>query len=163
MSLLDMDERILKVAELVDFHKSPITDIKEFHERCRLGLIEGGCANDENVKVLRAFRENCDLLVSVGDCAINGGVPAMRNMVPLRECFKEAYQDGLTVYNPEGRMPTDPELPMLLDRVYPCHEVVKIDCFLPGCPPSADAIVAAVLALLENKPIELPYELIKYD
>ncbi len=60
-------------------------------------------------------------------------------------------------------MPNDPEIPLLLDRVYPCHEVVKIDYFLPGCPPSADSMFAALTALLSDKPVKLPYELIKYD
>jgi len=163
MSILDIDERILELIELVDFDKSPIDDIKEFSGRCRIGLIEGGCCNEENVKVLKNFREHCDVLVSLGDCATMGGIPAMRNSIPLRECFQEAYLEGPTVHNPSGQIPGDPELPLLLDKVYPCHEVVKIDYFLPGCPPSADTIWNAVVALLHGQPLELPYGLLKYD
>jgi NAD-reducing hydrogenase small subunit len=163
MSLLDIDERILQLIDLVDFDRSPIDDIKQFSGRCRIGLIEGGCANEENVKVLREFRAHCDILVSVGDCAISGGVPAMRNMVPLQECLAEAYQRGPTVYNPSGRIPNDREIPLLLDRVYPAHEVVKIDHFLPGCPPSADVFWQALTALVSDQPVDLPYPLIKYD
>ncbi len=163
MSVLDIDDRILKLVELVDFDKSPVDDLKRFTGRCAVGLIEGGCCNQENVKVLREFREHCDVLVSVGDCAIMGGLPAMRNMVPLQECLEEAYKNGPTVFNPTGRIPADPELPLLLDKVYPCHEVVKMDYHLPGCPPPADAIWEALVALLSNKPINLPYELLKYD
>lgn len=163
MSVLDIDDRILKLIELVEFDKSPVDDIKKFTGRCAVGLIEGGCCNQENVKVLRDFREHCDVLVSVGDCAIMGGLPAMRNTIPLKECLDEAYKNGPTVYNPSGRIPADPELPLLLDKVYPCHEVVKMDYHLPGCPPPADAIWEALVALLNNKPINLPYELLKYD
>ena len=163
MSLLDIDDRILKLIELVEFDKSPVDDIKEFTGRCLVGLIEGGCANEENVRVLKEFRKHCDILISVGECAIMGDVPAMRNTIPLKECLEEAYLKSPTVYNPAGRIPNDPELPLLLDRVYPCHEVVKIDYFLPGCPPSADTLWQALVALLNNKPVELPYELIKYD
>ncbi|HQH26779.1 MAG TPA: NADP oxidoreductase [Oligoflexia bacterium] len=163
MSILDIDERILQLVELVDFDKSPVDDIKEFTGRCRIGLIEGGCCNEENVHVLKKFRENCDILVSVGECATMGGIPALRNTIPLKECLDEAFLNGPTVHNPSGRIPDDPEIPLLLNKVYPCHEVVKIDYFLPGCPPPADAIWAAVAALLEDKPIALPYELIKYD
>ena len=163
MSILDIDERILDLIELVDFDKSPIDDIKEFTGRCTVGLIEGGCANEENVRVLRDFREHCDILVAVGDCAIMGGIPAMRNTIPLGECLNEAYLNGPTVHNPAGTIPRDSELPLLLDRVYPCEEVVKIDYSIPGCPPPADAIWQALVALLTGKPIELPYELIKYD
>jgi len=163
MSVLDIDERILQLIELVDFDKSPIDDLKQFTGRCAIGLVEGGCANEENVEVLREFRKHCDILIALGECAIMGDIPAMRNMVPLRECLEEAYLKGPTVHNPEGRIPNDPELPLLLDKVYPCNEVVKIDYYLPGCPPRADLIWQALTALLENKPLQLPYELIKYD
>ena len=163
MSLLDIDERILQLIDLVDFDRSPINDIKQFTGRCRIGLIEGGCANEENVKVLLDFRRHCDVLVAVGDCAISGGVPALRNMLPLEACLTEAYLDGPTVFNPTRQVPNDPEIPLLLDKVYPAHEVVKIDHFLPGCPPSADTLWAALVALLTDQPLALPYPLIKYD
>lgn len=163
MSLLDIDDRILKLIELVEFDKSPINDFKQFTGRCAVGLIEGGCANDENVRVLQAFRKHCDVLISMGDCAIMGGIPAMRNTVPLQECLDEAYLNGPSVHNPEVRIPNDPEIPLMLDKVYPCHEVVKIDYHLPGCPPPADTLWQALTALLTNQPVQLPYELIKYD
>jgi NAD-reducing hydrogenase small subunit len=140
-----------------------VDDIKKFTGRCTIGLIEGGCCNAENVHVLRDFRDHCDILISVGDCAIMGGLPAMRNMIPLRECLEEAYLNGPTVHNPERRIPDDPEIPLLLNKVFPCHEVVKIDYHLPGCPPPADTLWQALVALLTNKPVELPYELVKYD
>jgi NAD-reducing hydrogenase small subunit len=163
MSLLDIDDRILKLIELVDFDKSPIDDIKEFTGPCAVGLVEGGCANEENVRVLRDFRKHCGVLISVGDCATMGGIPAMRNNIPLAECLQEAYVDGPTVHNPSGQIPNDPEIPLCLNKVYPCHEVVKIDYHLPGCPPSADTLWEALVALLTDKPVALPYELIKYD
>ncbi len=163
MSLLDIDERILDLAQLVEFDKSPINDHKDFTARCAVGLIEGGCANAENVHVLRRFREQCDVLVSVGDCATMGGIPALRNVVPLEECLSEAYLNGPSVHNPEGRIPDDPDIPLLLDKVYPAQEVVRIDYHIPGCPPSADTLWKTLTALLGGNPVELPYELIKYD
>ncbi len=163
MSLLDIDDRILKLIELVDFDKSPIDDIKEFTGQCAVGLVEGGCANEENVRVLQDFRRHCDVLISLGDCATMGGIPALRNTIPLQECLDEAYRNGPTVHNPTGEIPNDPEIPLLLDKVYPCHEVVKIDYHMPGCPPSADTIWQTLVALLTDQPVELPYELIKYD
>jgi len=163
MSLLDIDDRILKLVELIDFDKSPVDDIKTFSGRCAVGLIEGGCCNEENVRVLQDFRAHCDILISVGDCAIMGGIPAMRNNLPLQECYEEAYLKGPTVHHPSGQIPNDPELPLLLNRVYPCHEVVKIDYHLPGGPPPADTLWEALVALLSDKPVALPYELVKYD
>ena len=163
MSILDIDDRILQLIELVEFDKSPIDDFKRFTQRCAIGLVEGGCCNAENVHVLEDFRKNCDILISLGECAICGGIPAMRNTIPLRECLEEAYIAGPTVHNPSNRIPDDPEIPRLLNRVYPCHEIVKVDYYLQGCPPPADAIWAALTALLTNRPIQLPYELLKYD
>ncbi len=163
MSLLDIDERILELVELIEFDKSPIDDKKEFDGPVEVGLIEGGCCNEENVRVLKDFREHCGVLISVGDCATMGGVPALRNNIPLSECFDEAYRTGPTVYNPSGRLPDDPEIPLLLNRVYMCHEVVKIDYHLPGCPPPAETLWQALTSLLAGKQVELPYALIKYD
>ena len=163
MSFLDIDERILQLVDRVEFDRTPINDIKKIVGPVEVGLVEGGCANEENVRVLREFRRHCKVLVSVGDCAINGGIPAMRNMVPLEECYAEAFLRGPTVVNPRGRVPDDAEIPLLLDKVYPCHEVVKVDFHLPGCPPSADTLWEALTALLENRALELPYALVKYD
>ena len=163
MAILDIDDRILQLVDLVDFDKSPFDDIKEFTEQCAIGLIEGGCCNEENVRVLQDFRKHCNILISLGDCAIMGGIPAMRNNIPLKECFNEAYLNGPTVYNPSGIVPNHPDIPLILDNVYPCTDIVKMDFHLPGCPPSADTIWQALVALLSDKPLELPYELIKYD
>ena len=161
MSLLDIDERILDLVQLIEFDKSPINDIKTFSRPVDVGLHEGGISNEENLEWLLEFRKYCKILIAVGQCAITGGVPAMRNTVSLKECLEEAYLNGPTVV--DGVIPNDPDIPILLDKVYPCHEVVKIDYFLPGCPPSADTLWAALTALLTGKDVGLPYELVKYD
>jgi NAD-reducing hydrogenase small subunit len=162
MSFLDIDERILDLIEVVEFNKSPIDDIKEFTKECDIGLVEGGCCNSENVRVLQDFRKHCKILISVGQCAITGGLPAMRNGIPLKELFAEAYQDGVTVHN--KMIPNDEEIPMILDRVYPCHEIVKIDAFLPGCAPRADLFWEALTAVIEGRSLDhLSYENFKYD
>ncbi len=161
MSLLDIDERILQLAEIAEFDRSPITDIKRCSEVVDIGLIEGGVCNAENVHTLREFRKACKILVSVGACAINGGLPSLRNDIPLEECLNEAYVSGLGIENP--RIPNDPELPLLLNKVHPIHELVKVDYFLPGCPPSADTFWKFLTDLASGKEPSLPYELVHYD
>jgi NAD-reducing hydrogenase small subunit len=163
MSLLDIDERILELVERVDFDRSPVNDLKEFTGTVDVGLIEGGCCNEENVRVLREFRKHCRVLVAVGDCAIHGGVPALRNMVSLAECLRRLTSPARASTIRGAAIPDDIELPLLLDRVSPIHEVVKIDACLPGCPPSADTLWAALNALLAGEAPVLPYELLKYD
>ena len=165
MSLLDIDEKILDLIELVEFNKSPINDIKNFTKMCDIGLVKGGCCNDENVHVLKDFRAHCKILVSVGECAIMGGLPALRNTVPLQECLDEAYLNGPSVIgnNESGIIPNDPELPVILNKVYPCHEVVRMDYHLPGCPPKAELIWEALYALITGDPLSLPYDVVKFD
>ena len=90
MSLLDIDERILDLIELVEFNKSPLDDIKTFTKECDVGLIEGGCCNDENVHVLTEFRKHCKTLVAFGECALMGGLRALRIVLALKECLDEA-------------------------------------------------------------------------
>ena len=160
MSLLDIDERILELVEVVEFDRSPITDIKIIGD-CDLGILEGGVANAENVEVLREFRKHCTTLVAMGACAVNGGIPAMRNQFELKDCLEESYINGVGVDNPH--IPADPEIPLLLNKVHPLHEVVKIDYFLPGCPPSADTIWTFLTELIEGKPVSFPYTQIHYD
>ena len=160
MSLLDIDERILELVKVVEFDRSPITDIKSIG-KCDIGLIEGGVANAHNIHDLREFRANCDILVAVGSCAITGGIPAMRNQFDLKECLEEAYIHGIGVENPH--VPNDVELPLLLDKVHPIHEVVRVDYFLPGCPPRADTFWKFLTDVVAGKEVSFPYSLINYD
>ncbi len=163
MSMLDIDLELLDILELVEFNKSPINDIKEFTKQCDIGLIEGGCCNSENVEVLREFRRKCDLLVCVGECAIWGGLPAMRNTIPLGECLEEAYLNSMTSESSEYIVPYSEDLPKILDKVYPCNEIVVIDHFIPGCPPDANHIWKAVKNLLFGEQYSVLYSEFKYD
>jgi NAD-reducing hydrogenase small subunit len=160
MSLLDIDERLFDLLEHVEFDRSPFTDVKEVGP-CDVGFVEGGVCNAENMHVLRAFRRNCTTLIAVGSCAITGGVPAMRNNVDLWGCFQEVYRYEAGT---EGRLiPNDPELPLPFDKVRPVYELVRVDHFLPGCPPSADAIWTLLTALLQGRVPQPERRLLRYD
>jgi NAD-reducing hydrogenase small subunit len=162
MSLLDMDETLLELLEHYELRRSPLDDLKIFTEICDVGLVEGGCGNSENVRVLRDFRKHCRILVSVGQCAITGGLPAMRNGIPLAELFGESYQKGPSLVT--SLIPSDEDLSPLLDRIYPCHEVVKVDVFLPGCPPHPEVIWSTLKSMAEGRPLEeIPYRHFKFD
>ncbi|NNJ88552.1 MAG: hypothetical protein HKP53_04060 [Eudoraea sp.] len=163
MSLLDIDTDLLDIIEIAEFNKSPLTDIKNFSKRCHIGLIEGGCSNSENVEVLQEFRKNCDILVAFGECAIMGGIPAMRNFVPLKECLEEAYLNGVTTEIGAHVVPGHEDIPQLLNNVYPCNEVVKIDYYIPGCPPSAEYIWKVVKSILLGEEFSIAHDEFKYD
>ena len=161
MSLLDIDERLFELIEHVQFDRSPLTDLKAVGP-CDLGLIEGGLCNAENIEVLQAFRAQCKVLVAVGACAINGGLPAQRNRLDIGDVLREVY-----VHRPgtreDAQVPCDPELPLPLNQVRPIHEVVLIDYELPGCPPSADTFWAFFTDLLAGRTPRLAHGQIHYD
>jgi [NiFe] hydrogenase diaphorase moiety small subunit len=164
MSLLDIDLKLLDLVEVVEFNKSPINDIKTFTKQCDIGLIEGGCCNSENVEALREFRRKCDVLVALGECAIWGGVPSMRNTIPLDECLEEAYLNCDTSMPDEYCVvPYHEDLPKILDKVYSCSEIVDIDYFIPGCPPDANHIWKSVLGLISGQQFSVLYSEFKYD
>ncbi|MBT8048267.1 MAG: 2Fe-2S iron-sulfur cluster binding domain-containing protein [Xanthomonadales bacterium] len=163
MSLLDIDLKLLDLVKIIELNKSPLNDIKQFTRHCDIGLIEGGCCNAENVETLREFRRQCDVLVAFGECAIWGGVPSMRNTIPLGECLEEAYLNCSTSMPDESFVPYHEDLPKILDKVYACSEIVDIDYFIPGCPPDANHIWKSVLSLVAGEQLPVLYSEFKYD
>ena len=160
MSLLDIDERLFDLIERVEFDRSPITDIKNCG-KCDSGLIEGGVCNVENLEVLLQFRKNCKVLIALGACAVNGGLPAQRNSHDLYRCLQEIYLTGDGILN--RQIPNDCELPPLLGKVRPVHEIVHVDYSIPGCPPSGDAIWKFLTDLLAGRIPHLGHPLLRFD
>lgn len=163
MSLLDIDERIVTLAELVEFTSSPITDLKHPPaDGVTVGILTGAISNTHNIEVAKQMRERCDILIAVGDCATFGGIVAMRNLVGTQEALQRAYIE--TESTVDGLIPDSPELGKPLDEVTGVDKVVKVDLFIPGCPPSADALFYALSELLAGRvPVVLPPEHFAYD
>lgn len=147
MSLLDLDERILPVAEKIDIVYGPVVDTKEFPEGVDVTLVEGAVSSDEDEEKIRLIRNRSYLLVSFGDCAVTANVPGMRNQYKVEDLLKRAYVENASW---DAQIPTQ-ELPHLLKKSRPVHEVVNVDLFLPGCPPPPDAILFVLSELLEGR------------
>ncbi len=147
MSFLDLDERLIELVKSVDIVYSPLVDTKELPEQVDLGILEGSVSNDDDLAKAKAFRQHCKFLISLGDCAVNGNVPAMRNPLKLADVFDRAYRETVDC---QPQIPTV-EVPALLKRVVPIHNVVPVDCFIPGCPPSADAIWYVLSELIAGR------------
>jgi len=149
MSLLDIDERIVTLLEQVSLHATPITDLKHPPESgVDVGILEGCVNNSTGEHVARQMRARCKVLVALGDCAVFGGVPTLRNGVSCREALRRAYIE--TESTAEGRVPSDPELAVMQDA-RALDQVVPVDVHLPGCPPSADAIFFALTELAAGR------------
>ncbi len=151
MSFLDLDEWLIDLAQHVDVVFSPVgSDIKEYPEEVDVCLVEGGVANEENLELALKLRQHTKVVISFGDCAVTANVPAMRNMQGGADgVLKRGY---LELADTGKQLPHEPGIvPELLDRVIPLHEVIPVDIFMPGCPPPAERIKAAIEPLLKGE------------
>jgi NAD-reducing hydrogenase small subunit len=147
MSLLDIDERLIMLEDKIEIVYGPLVDAKHFPESVDVAIVEGSVSTEEDLHKIKLIRKHSKVLVALGDCAITGNIPAMRTVFPLSDVLHRAYEENSTI----NRQPPTKEVPKLLERVLPLHEVVKVDCFLPGCPPSAENIFFVISELLEGR------------
>lgn len=148
MSFLDQDEKVLELAEKIELVYSPIADAKDFPENVDITLVEGAVGNEEQLDLLKKIRKNTKILVAFGDCAVHGNVTALRNCLNngSEKVLERAYVEN-TTFN--KTIPT--QTPRLLRKALALNEVVKVDFYLPGCPPSADLINYVLNELLEGR------------
>jgi NAD-reducing hydrogenase small subunit len=147
MSFLDLDERLLAIAEKAELVYSPLVDVKEFPESVDVTLVEGAVSSEEDLHKIRTIRERTKTLVSLGDCAVTANVPGMRNPFLTADVYNRAYIENVTL---EPGVPAE-TVPPLLPYARPVHEIVPVDVFVPGCPPSAEVIFLALSELLEGR------------
>ncbi len=157
MSFLDLDEKLLELAEAADLVYSPIADIKEFPHHVDVTLVEGAVANVDHVELAEKIRERSKIVVSFGDCAVTGNVTSLRNRLNVDDLLTQVYKEG-PGQSPRG-LEADRVMPALIKRVLPLHQVIKVDAFIPGCPPDPDRIWTAVSALLRGEPVVLPEDM----
>lgn len=159
MSVLDLDEVLIDLAGVLEFHASPITDIKNITP-VDVGIIEGSVGNTHNEEVIKEMRANCKILMVLGDCACYGGINSMRNLFDKEELLSRCYSTESTTKG--SRYPRSEEIPALRE-VRPVNQLVKVDCYVPGCPPSAKAIHYALAELLAGRIPVLPSDMMRFD
>ncbi len=160
MSFLDMDERLIELADKIELVYSPIADIKHFPANVDVVLVEGAVSNVENQELAHIIRKNSKWVVSFGDCATTGNVTAMRNQFAPDEIMHRAYVE---LADGDPTIPSEfMTIAKLLPQAKPLHEVIKVDAFLHGCPPTADQIWFAVSELVEGKIPDLPNAYLRY-
>jgi len=151
MSFLDIDERLLTLAESAELVYSPLVDAKVFPEDVDVTLVEGAVSSEEDLHKIKMVRQRTKILVSLGDCAVTANVPGMRNPFTTKAVYDRAYRENVTL---DPGTPTQ-VVPRLLPQARPIHEFVPVDVFVPGCPPSADTIFYVVSELLAGRNPEL--------
>ena len=147
MSFLDIDERILAIAEKADLVYSPLVDNKDFPEMADVTLIEGAVSSEEDLHKIKKVRAHTKILVSLGDCAVTANVPGMRNPFKVEDVLHRAYIENASL---NRQIPVE-VIPALLKTSIPVHQVVDVDVFVPGCPPHADTIFFVLSDLLEGR------------
>jgi NAD-reducing hydrogenase small subunit len=151
MSFLDMDERLLEIVKHVDLVYSPLVDTKEYPENVDVVLIEGAVSSEEDVEKILKIRKRTKLLICLGDCAVTSNVPGMRNRFKVEDVEHRAY-----IENAQNNQHVPREvIPRLLPHSRPVHEFVKVDLFIPGCPPEADTIFFALTELVAGRQPDL--------
>lgn len=151
MSFLDIDERLLAVADKIDLVYSPLVDHKTFPDNVDVTFLEGAITNEDDLHKVKVVREKSKLLVSLGDCAVTANVPSMRNFFSVDELYARAYLENVET---QPQVPSE-DIPPLLSSTRPVHEVVPVDLFVPGCPPHPDHIFFVIAELLEGRVPEL--------
>jgi len=147
MSFLDLDERLIEIAGSLELVYGPLVDAKEFPSNVDVALVEGAVGTNEDIERIKKVRERSKILIAMGDCAVTGNVPAMRNSFPVAKVLARAYQENADL---NQQTPTV-MLPTLLPRSRPIHEVVPVDIFLAGCPPPAGLIYDVIKELLAGR------------
>ena len=152
MSLLDMDEGIVAVLRKADIVFGPLVDAQEWPEGVDVAVIEGAVSSQDDLKLAQTARARSKVVVALGDCAVTGNVPSMRNGIPVRTLLKRVYIEGATE-RPGSEPPVVPTdgVPVLLKHAEPLHSAIKVDVHVPGCPPRPNAILFVLSELLEGR------------
>src|SRR5215471_1736746 len=147
MSLLDMDAAIISLGRKIDLVYGPLVDAQEFPEDVDVTLVEGAVSSQDDLNRVQKIRQRTNILISMGDCAVTGNVPAMRNSIPVQKLLQRVYIDGA---DERKQIPSD-RVPALLNQARPLREFEKVDICLPGCPPPSKTIFGVINELLEGK------------
>ncbi len=147
MALLDMDAAIISLSRRIDLVYGPLVDAQEFPEEVDVALVEGAVSSQEDLAKLLEIRQRTHTLIALGDCAVTGNVPAMRNFLPVSRLLRSVYVDSAD----DGKVIPSEGVPALLKHARPVREYVTVDIYLPGCPPPSKAIFNTINDLLEGR------------
>lgn len=148
VALVDLHEKIFDLLGEIELQRCPVlTDVKDY-PKADVGIITGGIRNDHDHEAALKMRESCDLIIAFGTCALYGGICGAGTVHSPEELLAAAYVNNPTTVT---HTPPSDQVPRLEKVVQPVTDVIKVDLFLPGCPPHAHYIADALLTLLAGK------------
>jgi len=165
VAVLDVNEKILDVAEMADIVFWPIAlDFKYHHVEAMpdkdidICLFNGAVRSSEQESIAKLLRAKSKTMVAFGSCACFGGIPALANFATRADIMERAYIEAPSNDNPDKVLPQiktqvaegELELPELYDTVLTLAQVVDVEYFVPGCPPPVPLILKVVEAIATN-------------
>jgi len=165
VALLDIDAKILDVHAIAEVVFWPIGFDGKLHEieempdkSITVSFYNGAIRNSENEHVAKVLRDKSVVMIAFGSCACFGGTPGLGNVTNREEVFETVYKNTDSTDNPKGTYPQphlkvpegELELPVFYDSVKTLDEVVDVDYFMPGCPPTVNLIAMAVDAVAKH-------------
>lgn len=163
VAVLDVNEKILDIAAAAEIVLWPVALDYKYQdvEKMAPGSIDvclfyGAVRNSENEHIAKMLREKSKVMVAFGSCAISGGIPALANFKDRDDILRRVYLETPSTVNPGGVLPSPaydaPEgtlhLPEFYGFVYSLDQVVEVDYYVPGCPPSPRRIWEVVQAIV---------------
>ncbi|HLE09825.1 MAG: oxidoreductase [Bdellovibrionales bacterium RIFOXYD12_FULL_39_22] len=165
-TVVDLAEGVLDVVAAVDIVLWPVAldfkykDIEAMADKSiAVSFINGAVRTSEQEHICKLLRQKSQLVVSFGSCAGSGGIPALANLTNKQDIFTTVYLDNPSLDNKEKKVPKelsregkyDLTLPSFYDTVYKLDDIIEVDYYLPGCPPTPELIAQAVGAILKNQ------------
>jgi F420-non-reducing hydrogenase small subunit len=148
VALLDLHEDLLSLLDKIDLVRSPLNDVKAV-PRVDLGVLDGSVCNRDNEILAKEFRKKSGAILAFGTCACFGGINGLRNLFGLEEVLERSYRE--TESTVKGKIPSSHDIPELLPHVRAVNQVIDVDFFLPGCPPTPKMILSFLGDILEGR------------
>lgn len=165
-AVVDLAEGILDLVAAVDIVFWPVA--MDFKKRDVVALADGELAatllngalrTSEQEEMARLLRRKSRFLIAYGSCACSGGIPALANQFSREQLLRYVYEETPTIAN-DGKTRPQPdtrvnghalELPAFRHVVRALDQVVEVDYYIPGCPPTPKITAAAIAALLSGR------------
>ena len=165
-AVVDLAEDILGVVDKVDIVFWPVAmdfkkaDVEAMPDKSIVAtLLNGAIRSSEQEEMARLLRRKSQYLIAYGACAHLGGIPGLANQFSREQILQYVYQGAPTDINETNARPQTETrnnghtlvLPELRNVVRTLDQVVEVDYYVPGCPPTPKITRQAITALLENR------------